>query len=252
MDSEIDRYFVTLESKLRGLAADNKDALNRAADLCAESLAQKQVVQIYDTGHLISYEMIARTGGLVAYTRLSFDGALTNSNLWRAAQPAAGSTPAEQLKYEQALQDWVFAQNTLRKGDVLVIGSVSGVSIRVVELAIQARQRGLSVIAVTAPSFSSRLSSKHPSGKRLHDIADVVLDNNAEYGDAFFSVAGSEQKVVPISGMAAAALMWAMTVGIVERLCARGLPPTIYESINLPGGSTRVAEIEKQYQERGI
>jgi uncharacterized phosphosugar-binding protein len=252
MSTEITHYFDALKIKIDQLSAGNASALDRAADLCANALANKQVVHIYDTGHIISHELICRTGGLVAYAHLSFDGMLDNRNLWRANNLGKSPTAEQALKTEQSLIDWLFGQRTLQANDVLIIGSVSGVGLRLVELAIQARARGLRVIAVTGAAFSGQLSSKHPSGKRLYEVADVVLDNMAEYGDSFFTIPGVERKLCPISGVAATLLMWSLTAGIVERLVGMGLQPSIYESVNQPDGPANVQKIEAAYQEKGI
>lgn len=251
MSAAIPAYFAALQEKLAGMARDEAAALARAADVCAEALAARKVLHLYDTGHLISHEMIARTGGLVAYTSLSFRGVLDDRNLWRAAQPAEPRSAEETLAAERALLDWVFAQGTLRAGDVLIVGSVSGTGFRLVELALQARQHGITVIALTAPAFSSRLAAQHPSGKRLYEVADMVLDNHADYGDSFLDVVGLDRKVCPVSGIAAASLMWALTAGIAERLVARGLEPSVYTSVNLPGGPAMVEQVEADYRRKG-
>ncbi len=252
MSQEIDRYISSLQAKISQLAQANAAALDEAADLCANALKNKKIIHFYDTGHIISHELINRTGGLVAYTHLSFDGMLDNRNLWRAKNLGATPTPEEALKTEQALIEWLFGQRTLQAGDVLLIGSVSGVGMRLIELALQARERGLHVIAVTGPTFSRELTSKHPSGKHLFEVADVVLNNLAEYGDSFFSIPGIERKLCPISGISATVLMWSLTAGIIERLAAAGLHPSIYESVNRPNGPALVQEIETAYQEKGL
>lgn len=252
MSVQIERYASTLQEKIDAVVKGNADALDRAADLCAATLSVRQVIHIHDTGHIISHELINRTGGLVAYAHLSFNGILENRNLWRSRHRAAPTTPEEALRTEQALIEWVFGQGTLQKGDVLVVGSVSGVGMRLVELALQAQAHGLKVIAVTSTRFSGQLAAKHPSGKRLFEVADVVLDNFADYGDSFFAIPGIDRKVAPLSGLSATVLMWSLTVGIVERLVAQGLQPSIYESVNLPDGPASVAQIEAAYEQEGI
>jgi uncharacterized phosphosugar-binding protein len=252
MSSAIPQYISAMQQKIGALAEGNAAALEQAAAVCAEALAAKKVIHIHDTGHIISHEMITRTGGLVAYAHLSFDGSLENRNLWRQANPGAAPSAQQALAREQAIIEWLFAQRSLQAGDVLIIGSVSGLGMRLVELAEQARQRGLTVIAVTSVGFSSQLKSKHPSGKRLYEAADIVLDNQSEYGDSFFTVPGVAKKICPSSGIAATVLMWSLTAAIVENLAARGLQPSIYESVNLPDGPARVEQVEAEYQQKGF
>jgi uncharacterized phosphosugar-binding protein len=244
-------YFSALKERLAELQCDEAAALDAAAEACARALAGKQVIHLHDTGHLISHEMIARTGGLVAYTPFTYAGALDNHNLYRAAHDGASGSLEERLAAERALLEWVFAQGTLRAGDVLIIGSVSGTGWRLVELALQAQARGLTVIALTAPAHSGRLEAQHPSGKRLFEVADIVLDNHARYGDSFVEIEGFDTRVAAISGIAAATLMWALTVGIVDRLVAQGIEPSVYTSVNLPGGPAAVERVEARYRELG-
>lgn len=251
MSDALTSYFDELRTRLAALQKDEARALTQAADLCADALAAQHVIHLYDTGHIISHEMVARTGGLVAFTPLSYHGVLDDHNPYRASQPDGRASTDDVVATEGALLDWVFAQGTLRAGDVLIIGSVSGTSVRLVELASQARAHGLTVIALTAPAFSGQLPAEHPSGQRLFEVADLVLDNHAEYGDSFLSINGLEQKVCPISGVGATVLMWALTAGIVERLIERGLEPSVYTSVNLPGGPQAVAQVEAEYRRKG-
>jgi uncharacterized phosphosugar-binding protein len=251
MSDAIAGYFTALNERLAALQCDEAAALDAAADACARALAERHVIHLHDTGHLISHEMIARTGGLVAYTPFTYGGTLDNANLYRSTQNGSSGSLDERLAAERALLQWVFAQGTLQAGDVLIVGSVSGTGWRLVELALQAKERGLTVVALTAPAHSARLAPQHPSGKRLFEVADIVLDNHARYGDSFFEVEGFETKVAAISGIAAAVLMWALTVGIVERLVARGLEPSVYTSVNLPDGPAAVERVEARYRELG-
>ena len=207
-------YFDGLLTRLGGVADTQLGAVATAADLAAAAVAGRGTLYLHDTGHMVSHELFYRTGGLPAVKPLT--------------EPAA-LTPA----------------------DVLFAVSVSGVSAAVVDLALGARAAGVPVVAVTAVAFSHRLDPKHPSGRRLADVADVVLDNGAGYGDAFLDVPGVERPVCPLSGVANAMLMWAVVAGTVERLVARGLSPSVYPSINVPDGPALVAAVDAGYAERG-
>ena len=131
------------------------------------------------------------------------------------------------------------------------MGSVSGKSANVVELAQQARAHGLTVIAMTAMAYSPQLESKHPSGLHLYESADLVLDNHATYGDAMLDVEGLDFPVFPMSGIGAAAVLWGVVAGIIEGLLARGFKPTVYPSINRPNGPDLVKQVETEVKEKG-
>ena len=131
------------------------------------------------------------------------------------------------------------------------MGSVSGKTPNVVELAIQARAHGLKVIALTALAYSSKLEPEHPSGKKLYEVADLVLDNHAPFGDGMISVEGLEYAVLPASGLGAATVMWAVVAGTIEEMLARGLTPTVFPSVNRPNGKALVSQADAEALRKG-
>jgi uncharacterized phosphosugar-binding protein len=239
----IEQYFSALQAKMAEIAADT-GPIQQAAELCSHALANGGVVHIFDSGHMVSSELVNRAGGLVALSALTFQLNVGNSVRSRAPQPDEGS-----LSY--AYIGHVFETNQLRKGDVLFVGSVSGKTANVVELALQARAHGLTVIALTALAYSSKLASEHPSGKRLFEAADLALDNHAPYGDGMLNVPGLEYDICPASGLGAAAVMWAVVAGITENMLARGLQPTIFPSVNRPNGRELVNQVSAEALRKG-
>ncbi len=241
----IQEYFEALKAKIDEIAADT-EPIEKAAKLCAETLIQGGAIHIFDSGHLVSHELIRRAGGLVAFNRLAFS--LNIDNVVRArAKQASGAGAMLSYGYIQH----IFDSDQLREGDVLFVGSVSGKSANVVELALQARAHGLKVIAVTALDYSPKLDSQHPSGQHLYEVGDLVLDNHAPYGDAMMEVEGLDYPMIPASGIGATAVLWGVVAGIVEELLAQGLKPTIYPSINRPNGPALVAQVESDVLEKG-
>jgi uncharacterized phosphosugar-binding protein len=252
MSEGIHNYISSLQSKIADLSTANLPVLDRAAEICSKSILSKRVIHIYDTGHIISHEMIMRTGGLVAYTHLSFEGMVENNNLARLENQDNQQNNMDVYFSEKTLVQWLFTKNKLLSGDVLILGSVSGLGIRVIELAIQAKEHGLTVIALTGVDFSKQLESKHPSGKHLFEVADIVLDNQVEYGDAFLDIPGFDLKICPSSGITSTILMWSLTVSIVEKIVNSGVHPSVYTSVNLPNGPAMVEQIEKEYKQNGV
>ncbi|TDW24252.1 putative N-acetylmannosamine-6-phosphate epimerase [Kribbella kalugense] len=225
----VDRLFGRVLQELADLRDNQRPMIEAAAGLVADAIAGGHRVAVYDTGHLVSHEFVARTGGLVALTRLEI--------------PAGADS---QTRIEAGLDS-----ASVVSGGVLIIGSVSGTSRDTVELAMAARHRGAAVVAVTASKHSSRLEPEHPSGRRLLDVADVVLDNQAPYGDAFLTVRLLDRPLVPLSGLGAVTALWAVIASAAEKLAARGIEPSVYRSIHLPGGPADVAQIEARYAKKG-
>lgn len=241
----IDSYFDKLRERLDAIAADTLP-IQQAAKVCVEALARGSVLHIFDSGHMVSSELINRAGGLVAMSQLSFSLNITNPVKARTDRP-----PETGSRLSFGYIEHIFETNQLRAGDVLFVGSVSGKTANVVELALQARLHDLTVIALTALAYSSKLASEHPSGKRLYEAADLVLDNHAPYGDALLEVEGLDYPICPASGIGAATILWAVVAGIVEEMLRCGLKPTIYPSVNRPDGKSLVSQVEAEAARKG-
>ncbi len=247
--SAVADYFSDVHARLVEVEQTQAAAIDAAASLGAAAILDRRPIHIFDTGHLISHEFIARTGGLAAYTSLAFAATLGRENEWVAAE--RGQLDPSGGQSVRLLVQWLFEQGTIQPGDPLILSSVSGTNALVVELAQQARERGVNVVAVTAVSSSKQLVSNHSSGLRLCELADVVLDNCAPHGDAALGIEGLDSPAAAWSGLAGAALMWAVTVGIIERCLAAGTTPTVYTSYNLPGGGERYQAARAHYRETG-
>ena len=247
--SAVADYFSDVHARLEDLARSQAEAIEASAALGSAAILASRPIHLFDTGHLISHEFIDRTGGLAAYTALSFGATLARGNEWVAAERGQLDPTGE--RSASLLVEWLFEQGTIQPGDPLILSSVSGTNTLVVELAQQARARGVSVVAVTGVGFSGELASNHSSGKRLFELADVVLDNRVPYGDAALAIDGLDAPVAAWSGLAGAALIWAVTVGIIEKCVAAGTAPTIYTSYNLPGGGEQYGAARARYRESG-
>jgi uncharacterized phosphosugar-binding protein len=119
----------------------------------------------------------------------------------------------------------------------------------VVELALLVKQRGHRLIVITSARHSAGVESRHPSGKKLGDLADVVLDNGAPYGDAAIPLPGGGA-VGAVSSITAALLAQQIVVEVVGNLLAAGVTPPVYLSDNVPGGKEHNAQIEARYAGR--
>jgi len=244
----VQAYFERLQAQLAELEQRSRAAIEQAAEQCAQCLLQGGVLHVYDTGHLVSHELVNRAGGLAACAPFRFDLQVLNTNAYRESHGVAAQPTPETVR------SIVYAAlncSHIRAGDVLIIGSVSGKTPFPIELALQARARGVFTIGLTALDYSSQLQSEHESGKRLYEVVDLVIDNSAPYGDAMLQLEGVEAAFCPASGISAAAALWAMVAGIVERMTAAGKPPTIFSSVNKPNGVECYRHTLEQYRRRG-
>ena len=237
-------YFQKLDALLKQIRTDLSDPIDKAAEAISHAISSGGAIHLYDTGHLLDSEFIGRAGGMMCFNRLR--GELTVENGGRS-RPADGRKDSSM----EGLMRYVLKKSRVQPGDVLVIGSVSGKSALPVDLALTAREMGITVIALTSVSYSSMLKSDHSSGKRLFEAADIVLDNCAPPLDAMVEVPELSVSICPASGISAAVIIWAVTAQVVENLTAKGIRPTIYKSINFPGTAEFNEKEYKRYQETG-
>ncbi|MBL7257982.1 sugar isomerase domain-containing protein [Paractinoplanes lichenicola] len=221
------------------------DAKQAAADLLAEALRNGGVIQAFGCGHseALAMEIAGRAGGLVPTNRI----ALRDIVLYGGAPMAELADPGVERRTEIAHRLYELAP--IKPDDVFVIASNSGINGAVVEMALLVKERGHKLVAITSAAHSAGVESRHPSGRKLGEIADVVLDNGAPYGDATIALPGGGA-VGAVSSITAALLAQQLVAEVVARLLAAGITPPVYLSDNVPGGKEHNAEIEARYAGR--
>jgi uncharacterized phosphosugar-binding protein len=139
----------------------------------------------------------------------------------------------------------------LRQGEVVLIASNSGVNAAPVEVALGCRERGLLVVALTNLEQAKATAPRHSSGARLHELADVVIDNRCPAGDAALTLASGD-RVGPLTTVVGAAVVAALCARVAELLAERGHPPLVLTSQNLDGvpAAERNAELLAPYLAR--
>lgn len=229
------------------IEAGQMGAIREAAGIVAGSLLQGGTWHVHDTGHIIDSELIHRSGGLMCIRRLSWGFSVDN-----AVPDCNRKTPGAttELEVELAKVRLAVKASQVRRGDVITIGSVSGRSAGVVELAVECRRIGCRVLVVSSRAFSSALDSEHPSGMRLFECADLFVDNLAPVGDAHLTVPGIPVPLFPVSGINATVIMWLICAGVVEEMSAAGHPPEIWQSVNSKGGRERNRRIVSEIVDR--
>ena len=120
-----------------------------------------------------------------------------------------------------------------------------------IEVALKAKEKGATTIAVTSLEVSKKLKSKHSEGKNLYEVCDYVLDNRCPEGDAAIELEGMDGlKICGMSTIITGILLQAVVCRAVEIMLEKGIVPPIYKSQNIDGGREYNEEIEKQYLDR--
>lgn len=224
------RYIEAMNQVFDHVRTTQMGAINEAASKLADVIANGGLVHLYDSGHLVDSELINRAGGLLVFRRFRYNFSVEN--------PVNPSRKVEHVKSEQeeGIGSLVLRQSNIGVNDAVIIGSVSGKTANIIDLALSVKKAGLPLIALTSLEYSSSNISDHSSGKRLFEIADIVIDNCAPKGDALLEVEGVHNKMAPASGLSAGYIMWMLNCTLVDELLARDITPTILASVNGAGG----------------
>ena len=241
----IDQYWETIDGLYARIRETQKENITAAGKMIAEAVDAGACVHIHDSGHIIDSELIYRGGGLILYKKFKYG--LTVENPVRQRDRSGLDTSME------GLAAYALKASGALPGDVMILGSVSGRTFGVVDLAYEAKKMGLRLIAITSMSYATQVESPHSTGKRLYELADVVIDNCAPAAEAMMEVDGLEARLFAASGLSAAFIMWSVTAVVVEELLARGKMPGVLKSANFPGGNDyNKGFVEPRYEREGL
>jgi len=226
----------TLEERA---AAGEYDA---AIDLLTDGIRAGGVAYAFGTGHSEAFamEIAGRAGGLIPSKKIS----LRDLSLI-GGMPVA-DLKGGKLERDPGVADRLFELAQVGPKDVVLIASNSGVNGSIVGFALAAKRNGNPLIAVTSLDHTMQVEPKHPSGQRLKDVADVVIDNLAPYGDAAVSI-GADVPAGAVSSITAAFIAQVLTLGVTERFVSAGDAAPLYLSANIPGGDEHNTELELRY-----
>lgn len=221
------RYQQAIDDLFKKVRDTQTENMLKAGEMIAESVANGGCIFLSSICHSTEMDVIYRGGGPIFYKHFSYDLNVEAYQRPREGKPdRAGAAERYALKAAD-----------MRPGDVLFVGSVSGRTLNVVHLAYEAVQMGIKVIAFTSMEYATAVDPVHPSGKKLHEIATLVIDNCAPAAEAMMDVEGIEAKFAAASGIASDYILWNITSAAVEKLMEKGITPGILKSANFPGGS---------------
>ena len=216
--------------------------VQQAAELVVASLRAGGVVQAFGTGHseALAMEFAGRAGGLVPTNRIS----LRDVVIFGGESPEVLDDGL--LERDPSIAHRLYELAAVAAADVFVIGSNSGVNGAIVEFARLVKERGHRLIAITSFTQTADVDSRHPSGAKLIDHADVALDNGAPYGDAVLPLPGGGTACA-VSSITAALLAQLVVAEVIRRLLEAGEAPPVYVSANVPGGYEHNSTLEARY-----
>ncbi|HEY4989308.1 MAG TPA: sugar isomerase domain-containing protein [Opitutaceae bacterium] len=236
MPTLADTYHARAGELLARARESNTPAIARLAPLIGQSIARGGVVHTFGSGHseLISREIIGRAGGLVCVT-----GIIDPTGGFIENLPGYGERLV--ARYDRQYQ--------LLAGETVIVISNSGKNASPIDVALYAKAKGLTVVALTCLSMSRATPSQHASGKKLFEVADHVLDNGGVPGDAIVEVADGVSAGPTSTLIGCSVLNWLM-LSVMEWLKANGHPLPVLRSQNAPGAIEHNREVGAKYRAR--
>jgi uncharacterized phosphosugar-binding protein len=244
MSRQVGRFLAAARELLDRLD-DQSEAIEEAAAICAQAIGDGGVVHLFGTGHsrIPVEELFPRYGSFPGF-HLIVELSMTNHT---QVVGANGQRQAMFIERVEGLADAILANFTLRDSDAMIVFSAGGHSAVSIEIAREARQRGLPIVAVTSVAQSLAREPTHSSGTRLLDHADVVLDLCTPPGDAMIELDGLRTPVGPGSTIAAVALANEIKVRTAARLVERGAMPPVLTSAALVGREESARLFDEAY-----
>ena len=238
------RYLEYAADLLKRLQDTQLDKIEQAAEMIAEAVAEGHTLYAWGGPHssLPVQDIFWRAGGLALVNPLYAPG------LSLEVGPIYLTSFYERA--EGAGREF-FNQIGAEPGDAIILVSTSGRNSFPIEMAMSAKDAGLKVIGMTSRAYSDSVTSRHPSGAKMYQFCDVVLDNLTLPGDAVIEDDRLPQKVGPTSGWVGCLTLQALMAEVAERLAERGVVPPIYFALNLDGQDEYVEYLNRLRRERG-
>lgn len=204
----------------------NREMIPLLAEKLADNIINDKIIHVFGTGHshMIGIELFGRAGGLANVNALLDPDTLTSFG---------AIIRSSQLERLPGIADIIYENYTIEAGDIMIITSNSGRNSLPIEMAMRCKKEDVYVIALTNLEQSKAAISRHPSGQRLFEIADCVLDNCVPSGDALLDIDGI--KTGAGSSIASMFLLNIITSEALKLVTAKGYKPYVFQSQNVDG-----------------
>lgn len=238
------QFFDAAIGLLRRVRDEEAGSIAAAGEAIADTVASGGRLFAFGAGHssLPAQDVVYRAGGLALMNLLAVPGVVGVD-----VMPATLGSALERV---DGLASAVLDTGPLRRGDLLVIISLSGRNALPVEMAMNARALGITVIGVTSVAYTEGTTARNPSGTFLKDHCDIVLDSKIAVGDAELTHEGIEAPFAPASTVVTSALMQATLAAAAERMVERGIEPPLLRSGNVDGGHEWNGRVMREYADR--
>jgi uncharacterized phosphosugar-binding protein len=228
----VDEYQQKITGVLDRIWSTQKDNIRVAAKLMGDSVANGGLVHLFGSGHSVLpvQDVFPRYGSYPVFHPL-MDARL----MWQNVIGSGGAKGLLWLERQEGYAKVLFENEPIRSGDVMVVFSHGGTNAAGIEVAAGARDRGVKVVAITSMDNQRRAKASHSSGKKLSDLADIVIDNCVPAQDALIAVHGWKAPVAAGSTVAFVTIAMSIVAEVASELAKHGMNPLTFVSPNVPG-----------------
>jgi uncharacterized phosphosugar-binding protein len=233
MTDILEQFQSTVTTQLAAIIKHEGDKLRAGAEAVADAIAADKDFLTFGSGHsdLVAREAMWRAGGLAPTI---------------AIHDHTGGD-AERI---EGVAKLILGHYTLRAGSVIIVISNSGINPVPVEAAQIAKAAGLTVIAITALEHSQDVPTRHSSGQKLYEVADIVIDTHTPRGDTSLKLPNSGLQTGSTSTLSGVFIMDILVAQAAATLDARGITPPVLMSANVPEGDAHNLALKQRYMER--
>lgn len=219
--------------------------IEAAAKLMTDAIENDKLISVYGGGGhttLVMGEMFFRAGGLSNINPIMETGiSVFNQALKYLELERCENFGRSVMKYYD-----------LKAGDLLIIFHNIGINAATIDAALEARQNGVKIIAVSSSYWQDEMPQnhfiRHSSGKNLFELADVCIDDFNPVGDAIVEVPGFDVPIAPVSNLVDFTIAHLLEIETVRQCVERGIKPPVWHSANAPGGDEKNAAYLAKYK----
>jgi uncharacterized phosphosugar-binding protein len=225
--------------------------IRASAEIMADSIAAERWVHTFGCGHatLPVEEMYPRIGGFVGFHPM-IELPLT---FFTRVTGEMGIHQFLFLERAEGFGTEIMKGYTFDKRDTLWLFSHTGINPVNIDIALEARKKGMKVVVCGSVGESRGRVTRHSCGKTLFELADVVVDSCAPLQDASVPLKNHRDNIGPVSTMAFMTVVWMTVTTVAEILADRGVQLYIHPSHNIPGDTTARERLDAalfQYKRR--
>lgn len=240
-------YLTELARRIEHVRDTQADAIERAAQVCADTIADDKLVFTFGTGHggFAAAEMFPRTGTVTGFKPIIDTPISQMHHVW-------GDMGVYQYRFLHSRPGYgnvILKANRTTDGDALLLFSHSGINNVILDMALEFKEQGRKVIGITSLPHSSQTPSRHASGKRLFEVADVVIDTAVPIQDASQFIDGLEYPVGPTSTSIAIGVGHAIVSATTAELVKRGRKPYVMVNTNTVSVEEAHRRNDENYEE---